>query len=119
MNILILIGGMLLIAFAFIGLTDFIYLIVSSYSDKRKYQCIEFEKFKELYAASPDKWQLEDNLVSFVKVIEGGWKRNIVFRFSLKDRYYYKLWKRNIENQKRQEKYSKELQEVIQAIKEK
>ena len=116
MNGLFFIGIMMLLFFVCIGVADVVYSIVESYSDKHRYQRITFEKFKKLYEANPGKWELDKNVVSFVKIIDDQWKKHITFSFDLKDRCSYRKWKRAIEKQKRNERYSKELQEVISAI---
>ena len=116
METLMIIGLLLVGAFACIGAGWFVGSIIDACSNKRRYQCVEFEKFKELYDVSVDKWELDTSIVSFVKITDDLWKKNITFSFNFKDRFRYHKWKRAIEKQKRNEKYSKELQEVISAI---
>lgn len=116
METLMIIGLLLVGAFAVIGAGWFVGSIIDACSNKRRCQRIEFEKFKELYEASADKWKLDTSIVSFVKITNDLWKKDITFRFNLKDRCRYYKWKRALDKQKRNEKYSKELQEVISAI---
>jgi hypothetical protein len=107
---------LIVIGFACIGITTVLFEIMDYYTDKHRYQRITFKKFKELYEASPGKWELCKNTVLFIKSADEYHKEWIVFGFDLKDRHYYHKWKRIIEKQQRNEKYSKELQEVISTI---
>lgn len=102
---------------ACVGAAVIICYITESYADKRRFQRITFEKFIELYEASPGKWELSKNTVSFVKITDDQWKKWIVFSFDFRERCRYHKWKRALDKQQRREKYSKELQEVITAIK--
>ena len=116
MNNLIFIGAMIMLGFAIIGMAVTACDIAESYADKHRYQRITFEKFKELYEASPGKWELCKNTVLFIKNANEYHRKWIVFGFDFRDRCYYHKWKRTIEKQQRNERYSKELQEVIAAI---
>jgi hypothetical protein len=107
---------LIVIGFACIGIVTVLFEIMDYYTDKHRYQRITLEKFKELYEASPGKWELCKNTVLFIKSADEYHRKWIVFGFDLKDRYYYHKWKRIIEKQQRNEKYSKELQEVISTI---
>ena len=105
-------GVILVVVFDCIGIVTVVFAIVDYYVDKRIYQRITFKKFKELYEASPGRWELNRSVVRFVKKIED----DIVFSFTLMDRCRYYKWHRALDKQQRNERYSKELQEVIAAI---
>jgi hypothetical protein len=116
MTTLMEIGVILVILFTCIGIVTVLFEIMDYYTDKHRYQRITFKKFKEFYEASPGKWELCKNTVLFIKSADEYHREWIVFGFDLRDRHYYHKWKHIIEKQQRNEKYSKELQEVISTI---
>lgn len=118
MDTIIFIFVLTTLLLACIGAAVVIGYISESYADKRRFQRIAFKKFIELYETCPDKWSLETNTVSFVKITDDQWKKCIPFSFDLMDRCCYYKWHRALKKQQRKEKYSKELQEVMDAIKE-
>ena len=101
-------GIIIMLIFAIIDATP------SSHSQK-----ITFDNFKNLYIINPDRWELDNNFVSFVKPYDGflRWKETIMFQFNMIDYYRYRHWKHTLEKQKQKEKECKQLQEVITILK--
>ena len=95
-----------------------IFVIIEGFPSSN-YQIIKFDNFKNLYAINPDRWELYNKTVSFVKPRDEwlSWKQTVTFQFSLTDYYRYKHWKKNLEKQKQREKECKQLQEVISILK--
>lgn len=111
LDILIPLVAVTILVFACIGIV----FVAEGYLDSHRFQRIEFNKFKELYNLSSDKWFLYSWSVSFDNI---NVNKVTFFSFNFIDRCRYIGWKHRTTKQQRQEKYSKELQEVISAIKE-
>lgn len=117
MDTLMIIGLLLVAAFACIGAGWFVSGIIDGCFNKRRLQRIEFEKFRDLYAASPKRWELGGNFVTFITLTDNRWRKEINFGFNFSDCCRYHKWKRALEKQKKQEREREELQEVISTIK--
>lgn len=105
--------------FLVIGATGVVIFIIVGAIPSRHSQRIKFNDFINLYVINPDRWELDNNFVSFVKPCDGflRWKETIMFQFSIIDYYRYRHWKRTLEKQKQKEKECKQLQEVITILK--
>lgn len=73
---------------------------------------IKFTQFKNFYSVNPDRWRLQHGDVACIT----GAKR-IELRFGFIDYYRYKLWRRSIIKNEAKQKKSKEMDEVITAVK--
>ena len=74
---------------------------------------IKFKSFKSFYNINPCKWELHDDYVNYRYYSYD----RVKFRFNFIDYYRYRLWKHNLETQKRKAKYYKEYQDVLEEIK--
>lgn len=110
----------MIMAFLGIGAAGVVIFIIVAAIPSKHSQRIKFNDFANLYVINPDRWELHDSYVDFIKLVEGyyrTWKETIMFQFNVKDYYRYRYWKANLEKQKRQEKECKQLQEVISILK--
>lgn len=74
---------------------------------------IKFTQFQKFYSVNPDRWNLDSDYVSCYTN-----KQNyICLRFGFVDYYRYKLWHRSIIKNEAKQKKSKEMDEVITAVK--
>lgn len=80
---------------------------------------IKFKSFKSFYNINPGKWELHDDYVNYLKPFEYYYNsyNRVKFRFNFIDYYRYRLWKHNLETQKRKIKDYKEYQDVLEEIK--
>ena len=74
---------------------------------------IKFTQFQKFYSVNPDRWDLNSDYVSCYTN-----KQNCVcLRFGFVDYYRYKLWHRNIIKNKFNQEATKQMSEVIAAVK--
>jgi hypothetical protein len=103
-----------------IGAAGVVIFLIGDAIPSRHSHKIKFNDFINLYVINPDRWELFNRHVDFVKPVDGyytRWKETIMFQFSIIDYYRYQYWRHNLEKQKRQEKDCKQLQEVISILK--
>ena len=114
MFIIIIVLAILIVAILFgilMMIIDYPYYLYGTNS-------IKFKSFKSFYNINPGKWELHDDYVNYLKLgrYYYGYDR-VKFRFNFIDYYRYRLWKHNLETQKRKAKYYKEYQDVLEEIK--
>lgn len=73
---------------------------------------IKFTQFKNFYSVNPDRWRIQHGDVACLT----GTKK-VELRFGFIDYYRYKLWRRSIIKNKAEQEKSKEMDEVITAVK--
>lgn len=110
----IIIIGVILIAAMLFGLImmiiDYPYYLYGT-------NLIKFKSFKSFYNINPCKWELHIDYVNYLKPAGYYSYDRVKFRFNFIDYYRYRLWKYNLETQKRKAKYYKEYQDVLEEIK--
>lgn len=75
---------------------------------------IRFKTFTSFYNINPDRWELDDAYVTFIK---DKYYSHIFYKFHFIDYYRYRSWYKKLIKQKRLQKEMNDISEMIHIIK--